>query len=257
MDQIKKTTQSGLTALVTGAASGIGRATAIQFARIGVNVVVADLQSDGGMQTVQMIERMGGRSIFIECDVQDENDVEKMIDLTGREFGRLDFAFNNAGVEGTPHSMSDLTELDWNRVIDQNLKSVWLCMKHELKMMVHAGRGSIVNCSSIAGLVGFQHSAAYVASKHGVIGLTRVAALEYARSKIRINAICPGVIRTPMVERYFKEHPSERNTMVDRIPMGRFGTPEEIAETVVWLCSDSAAYVNGHALVADGGWTTQ
>jgi NAD(P)-dependent dehydrogenase (short-subunit alcohol dehydrogenase family) len=257
MDQIKKTTQSELTALVTGAASGIGRATAVQFARMGVNVVVADLQSDGGMQTVQMIERMGGRSIFIECDVQDEDDVAKMIDLTGREFGRLDFAFNNAGVEGVQQVMSDLSELDWSRVIDQNLKSVWLCMKHELKMMIQAGHGSIVNCSSIAGLVGFQHSAAYVASKHGVIGLTRVAALEYAHSKIRVNAICPGVIRTPMVDRYFKEHPSERNAMVDRIPMGRFGTPEEIAETVAWLCSDSAAYVNGHALVADGGWTTQ
>ena len=247
----------GKNALVTGGASGIGRATAIEFARKGVNVVVADVQADGGMQTVQLVERLGVRSMFVECDVSVEKDVETLIELVDRDFGKLDYAFNNAGIEGVSSRMHQVLEADWDSVIGINLKGVWLCMKHELKKMELDGGGSIVNTSSIAGVVGFAQSSAYVASKHGVIGLSRAAALEFADKGIRVNAVCPGVIRTPMVERYLKNNSQEANALKSKIPMGRFGTPEEIGELVVWLSSDQASYVNGQVIVADGGWTAQ
>jgi NAD(P)-dependent dehydrogenase (short-subunit alcohol dehydrogenase family) len=242
-------------ALVTGGASGIGRATAIDLARKGVNVIVADVQSDGGMQTVQMVEKLGVKSMYVDCDVSDEKEVENMIDIVGREFGFLNHAFNNAGIEGTAVSVAQLKEADWKKVMDSNLKGVWLCMKYQLRKMESEGGGSIVNVSSIAGLLGFANSSAYVASKHGVIGLTKSAALEFANKGIRINAICPGVIRTPMVDRYLKDHPSEASTLKSKIPMGRFGTPEEIAEVASWLMSDQSSYLTGQAIVADGGWT--
>jgi NAD(P)-dependent dehydrogenase (short-subunit alcohol dehydrogenase family) len=242
-------------ALVTGAASGIGRATAIELARKGVNVIVADIQSDGGMQTVQMVEKLGVKSMFVDCDVSDEKDVEKLIDMVGREFGFLNFAFNNAGIEGTSVSIAQLKEAEWKKVMEINQKGVWLCMKHELRKMEAEGGGSIVNTSSIAGLLGFANSSAYVASKHAVIGLTKTAALEYASKGIRINAICPGVIRTPMVDRYLKDHPDEASILKSKIPMGRFGTPEEIAELAAWLMMDQSSYLTGQAIVADGGWT--
>jgi len=248
---------TGKVALITGAASGIGRAAAIAFAKNGANVVVADTQSDGGMQTVQLIEKSGSRSIFLECDVSIEADVEKMMELTIREFGKLDYAFNNAGVEGIRVITSELTETEWNRLININLKGVWLCLKHELKQMNKQKNGSIVNCSSIAGKVGFAMASAYVASKHGVIGLTEAASLEFANSGIRINSICPGVIRTPMVDRFLREHPTELEQLRAKEPMGRFGTPEEVADAVLWLCSDSSSYITGHALIVDGGWTAQ
>lgn len=256
------TTKSGIAgkgknALVTGGASGIGRATAIEFARKGVNVIVADVQSDGGMQTVQLVERLGVRSMFVDCDVSLEKDVETLIELVDRDFGKLDYAFNNAGIEGISLRLPQIQESDWDSVMGINLKGVWLCMKHELKKMELDGGGAIVNNSSIAGLVGFAQSSAYVASKHGVIGLTRAAALEFADQGIRVNAVCPGVIQTPMVERYLKDHSKETTMLKSKIPMGRFGTPEEIAELVVWLSSDQASYVNGQTFVADGGWTAQ
>ncbi len=249
--------EKGKNALVTGGASGIGRATAIEFARKGVNVIVADVQSDGGMQTVQLVERLGVRAMFVDCDVSVEKDVETLIELIDRDFGKLDYAFNNAGIEGVSSRMPQILEADWDSVIGINLKGVWLCMKHELKKMELDGGGSIVNNSSIAGVVGFAQSSAYVASKHGVIGLTRSAALEFADKGIRVNAVCPGVIRTPMVERFLREQPQQAIALKSKIPMGRFGTPEEIGELVVWLTSDHASYVNGQMIVADGGWTAQ
>jgi len=248
---------SGKVALITGAASGIGRATALSFARSGANVVVADIQNDGGMQTVQLIEKMGSRSIFVECDVSNESEVEKMMELTVQEFGRVDYAFNNAGIDGAHANTTDLSESDWDKLININLKGVWLCLKHEIRQMIKQGGGSIVNCSSIAGKVGFPLASAYTASKHGVIGLTKTASLEFAVNNIRINAVCPGVVRTPMVEHFLKDHPLEMNQLKAKEPIGRFGTPEEIADSVLWLCSDHSSFVTGHELVVDGGWTAQ
>lgn len=243
-------------AFVTGGASGIGRATALAFAREGAKVAVADIL-ESAEDTISEIRRNGGEAIYLRCDTSRDDDVRRAIELTTKQFGRLDHAFNNAGVEGAPAPTPDCTVENWNRVIDINLKGVWLCMKYEIPQMLRQGSGSIVNCSSIAGLVGFAHMPAYVASKHGVVGLTRTAALEYARSRIRVNAVCPGVIQTPMIDRFTHGDPSAHRQLTEGEPMHRVGRPEEIAAAVLWLCSESSSFVTGQALAVDGGWVAQ
>ena len=240
-------------ALVTGASSGIGRATALVFAREGARVVVADLNVVGGQETVQLVKAAGGEAVFVETDVAQADSVEAMVQTALDTYGRLDCAHNNAGVEGVLSRTAEQTEQDWEPVIRINLKGVWLCMKYELPHMVRQGSGAIVNTASGAGLIGVKRMAAYVASKHGVIGLTKTAALEYAKSGVRVNAVCPGVIQTAMVERVSGRRPDVLEKMIAAEPIGRSGQPEEIAESVVWLCSDAASFVTGHAMAVDGG----
>lgn len=242
-------------AIITGAASGIGKATSIAFAARGAKVVVSDIQS--GEETVQAIEKNGGTAFFVKCDVSKAAEVENLIAKTMEQFGKIDYAFNNAGIEGAQVSTTEYEEENWDRVLDINLKSVWLCMKYEIPEMLKVGKGTIVNCSSIAGLVGFVNAPAYTASKHGMIGLTKVAALENAQKGIRVNAVCPGVIKTPMVERATKGDALVEAQFAAGEPMGRLGQPEEIAEAVVWLCSDGASFVTGQVIVVDGGWVAQ
>ena len=237
--------------LITGAGSGIGRATAIAFAEEGAKVIVSDIHEENGRETVELIKKKKGEAYFIKCDVSSEEEVKNLIGEIIKKFGRLDCAYNNAGIEGLPSTTVECSEENWDKTINTNLKGVWLCMKYEIPVMLEAGKGSIVNCSSIAGLVGFETVPAYVASKHGVIGLTEAAALEFAKKNIRINAVCPGVIETPMLERFTK---GEDQAMADQDPMGRIGRPEEIADSVLWLCSDKSSYVTGQALAIDGGW---
>lgn len=237
--------------IVTGAASGIGRATAISFAKEGAAVVVSDVSETGGLETIKLIQEQKGTATFIKCDVSLESEVKNLVAKTIETYGKLDCAFNNAGIEGTPSSTTECTEENWNRTINTDLKGVWLCMKHEIPAMLASGKGSIVNCSSIAGLVGFETIPAYVASKHGVIGLTETAALEFAKKNIRVNAVCPGVIHTPMLDRFDK---GDEMAMADQTPVGRVGQPEEIADSVLWLCSDKSSYVTGQSIAIDGGW---
>lgn len=248
---------SGKVALVTGAGSGIGRATALAFAREGAKVVVSDIVVAGGHETVQLIRQAGGEATFIAADVAQTADVEGLIQHTVATYGRLDCAHNNAGIEGQAARVGDDSDENWDRVIAINLTGVRLCMKYEIRQMLAQGSGAIVNTSSGAGLVGIRGSSAYVASKHGVIGLTKTAALEYAKSGIRVNAVCPGVIQTPMVERLTLGHPRAAQALEVAHPIGRSGKPEEIAEAVVWLCSESASFVTGHALSVDGGYVAQ
>ncbi len=247
----------GKVVLVTGASSGIGRATALAFAREGAKVVVADVQVEGGEETVRIIKEAGVEAIFVKTDVSDAAEVERLINRAKETFGRLDCAHNNAGIEGITAPTADCTEENWDRIIKINLKGVWLCMKYEIPQMLKQGSGAIVNTASVAGLVGFQGLPAYCASKGGIIQLTRTAALEYATKGIRINAVCPGVIRTPMVERVTGGKPEVEAQFTALEPVGRMGTPEEIAEAVVWLCSDAASFVTGHPLVVDGGLLAQ
>jgi NAD(P)-dependent dehydrogenase (short-subunit alcohol dehydrogenase family) len=242
-------------ALVTGAGSGIGRAAALAFANEGARILVSDVQVKNGEETVRMVREIGRDAEFVAADVSKSTDVEHLVCQAVKLYGRLDFAFNNAGIEGVMATTSDCTEENWDRTLAINLKGVWLCMKYELQHMLDRGRGAIVNCSSVAGLVGFQQLPAYTASKHGIVGLTRTAALEYAKKGIRINAVCPGVIHTAMVDRILAEHPDM--SLVAGEPIGRMGTPEEIAESVVWLCSGRASFVTGQALAVDGGWVAQ
>jgi NAD(P)-dependent dehydrogenase (short-subunit alcohol dehydrogenase family) len=234
-------------ALVTGGGSGIGRATASAFAREGAKAVIADLVVKDGEETVRMIREAGGKAIFIKADVSQRSEVEMLVLKAVELYGRTDCAFNNAGISQVPTFTADCTEENWDRVININLKGVWLCMKYEIAQMLNQGGGVIVNMASGLGLVARPGRPAYVASKHGVVGLTRAAALEYATAGIRINAICPGFISTvardPKVEAQF----------IASTPMGRMGRPEEIAEAVLWLCSDGASYMTGHPLVVDGG----
>lgn len=244
-------------AIVTGAASGIGRASAVAFARAGARVVVADVLVDGGEQTVEQIRREGGTARFARTDVSRPEEVKNLIDGTVKAFGRIDFAFNNAGIEGTLAKTADLTEAVWDKTIAVNLKGVWLCMKEELQPMLKRRKGVIINCASVAGLVGFPALPAYVASKHGVVGLTRATALEYALEGIRVNAICPGVIRTPMVDRFTGKDPQREAELTAGEPVGRMGTPEEVASMAVWLCTDGAAFVTGQAFAVDGGMTAR
>lgn len=248
---------SGEVAFITGGSSGIGRATALAFAREGLNVSCADVLADGGRETARMAKAMGVRALFVPCDVSSDRDVRAALGETIDAFGRVDYAFNNAGIEGQQSSTADCTEETWDRVLAINLKGVWLCMKHEIPLMLKQGAGAIVNCSSIAGLVGFTGIPAYVASKHGVVGLTRTAALELAKSGIRVNAVCPGVIQTPMVDRFTHGEAQIREQLVAGEPVGRIGRPEEVAETVLWLCSDAASFVTGQPIAVDGGWVAQ
>jgi NAD(P)-dependent dehydrogenase (short-subunit alcohol dehydrogenase family) len=249
---------TGKVAYVTGAANGIGRAAALAFAREGASVVVADISENANRDTARMVEGMGGRALAVRCDVTRIADVKAAMDKTIEVFGRLDFAFNNAGIEPRkPASTADYKDEEWNRIIDTNLRGVFLCMKHEIPLILQSGGGAIVNTSSGAGIIGIKGSPAYTAAKHGVIGLTRAAALDYAGHNIRVNAVCPGYIDTPMMDRFSGGTPEGRAKVIAEEPVGRMGKPEEIAAAVVWLCSDAAAFVIGHAMVIDGGQTVQ
>lgn len=241
--------------IVTGGASGIGRAAALAFAKRGAKVAVADWTEN--QETVQLITASGGEAIFIKCDVSKAADVKAMVEKTVATFGRLDYAFNNAGIEGASALTKDCSEENWDKTIDVNLKGIWLCMKYEIPEILKQGKGAIVNCSSVAGLVGFQGLPAYVASKHGVVGLTKTAALEYAQLGIRVNAVCPGVIQTPMIDRLTGTNKEAIDQFTKLEPVGRFGQPEEIANAVIWLCSDKASFVTGHAMAVDGGFVAQ
>lgn len=240
-------------ALVTGAGSGIGRSTAIAFAREGAKVVVTDVDDAGGAETLDRIRAAGGEAVFAHVDVSDLDQVQTAVALAVDTYGRLDCAHNNAGWEGPTAPIQDYPVDAMDRILAIDLKGVWNCLKAELAVM-QAG-SSIVNTSSVAGIIGFPGSSGYVASKHAVIGLTRTANLEAAPRGIRVNAVLPGVIETPMVERAFAANPGMRDAIVPLHPLGRTGRPEEVAEAVVWLCSDKASFVTGASLVVDGGWT--
>jgi NAD(P)-dependent dehydrogenase (short-subunit alcohol dehydrogenase family) len=244
-------------ALITGGGSGIGRATAVLFAQEGAKVAVADVNADGGLATIQMITEAGGEAFFVQADVSRAVDVQAMVGEVVAVYGRLDCAFNNAGIEGLPTRTMDVTEDDFDRIIAVNLKGVWLCLKYELEQMVAQGGGAIVNTASVAGLTGAHSMPAYAASKHGVVGLTRTAAVEYGRKNIRINAVCPAVIETPMVSRGFEAFPQFLDATVRINPMRRLGQADEVARAVLWLCSDAASFTNGAALTVDGGFTAQ
>lgn len=247
----------GKVALVTGAAAGIGRATAQRFAADGVKVVVADVATDEGQQTTRLIEQSGGTAHFVRCDVSSATDVEAMVEEVLTRYGRLDAAFNNAGVECEMATIGEAKEEDWDRVMSINLKGIWLCMKYEIAAMMRQGGGAIVNSSSVVGALGQPNMASYVASKHGVLGLTKTAALEYASSSIRVNAVCPAIVDTPMLHRYTKGDTELAAELTAQYPTQRITQPEEVANAVLWLCSDAASYVNGHSLMIDGGLSIQ
>ena len=247
----------GKAALVTGGGSGLGRASAIALARAGATVTVVDVNEDGGKETAALVyEEAGGDAEFVRADVTRPDDVATMVDQVVARWGHLDCAVNNAGMTGASASTADYELDDWNRAIALNLTGVFLCLKYELPAMLERG-GSIVNMASGAGLVGFPGLPAYVASKHGVVGLTKAAALEYAQQGVRINAICPGSTRTPMLEGFMGGDEQVERMMTRAVPLGRLGMPSEIAEAVVWLCSDAASFVVGHALAVDGGSVIQ
>jgi NAD(P)-dependent dehydrogenase (short-subunit alcohol dehydrogenase family) len=275
-------TLAGKVAIITGGASGIGRAAARLMAAQGARVVVADINMPGGETTADSIYRDGGDAIFVGCDVTRAEDVERLVQAAVQTYGRLDCAFNNAGLEGEHASTVDCSEDNWDRTLDINLKGVWLCLRAEIRQLLRQrGGGAIVNTASVAGMVAERGHAAYAAAKGGVIQLTRTTAAEYAAANIRINAVCPGVTRTPMVDRELKamrlsammpgafrtpavrwwadatiRFPPLRNLVLRMmLPIGRSGRPEEVAEAAVWLCSDASSYVTGHALVVDGGMT--
>jgi NAD(P)-dependent dehydrogenase (short-subunit alcohol dehydrogenase family) len=249
---------AGRVAFVTGAASGIGRIAALAFGREGAGVVVADVSEQGNQETARMIEEQGARVLAVRCDVTRREEVKAVLDRTIETFGRLDVAFNNAGIEPKkPAPTADYDEEEWNRIVDVNLRGVFLCMKYEIPLILKQGGGAIVNTSSGAGIIGIKGSPAYTAAKHGVIGLTRAAALDYAAQNIRINAVCPGYIDTPMMGRFTGGTAEGRARVIAEEPIGRMGHPEEIANAVLWLCSDAASFTVGHALVVDGGQTVQ
>jgi NAD(P)-dependent dehydrogenase (short-subunit alcohol dehydrogenase family) len=244
----------GKVALVTGAGGGIGRASALAFARHGANVAVVDVDVAGGHETAAMIERLErGRAQFVRADVSRSADVQAMVATTVAAFGRLDFAHNNAGVTGATHTVADMPEDEWDRVMGIMLRGVFLCMKYEIPHILAAGGGAIVNTASGAGLVAYPEQSAYVTSKHGVIGLTKTAALEYGKRGIRINAVCPGTVWSPMVETAL-QHPGLEAQLIALHPIGRIGTADEIANAVMWLCSDDASFMLGHPMSVDGGY---
>ena len=244
-------------ALVTGGASGIGRASALALARAGATVMIADLDHAGCEQTARLIHDAGGTAAVHGVNVVEEDSVERLVRETVNTFGRLDLAFNNAGIGGAMGKTADYPSEDWHRVLAVNLTGVWYCMKHEIRHMLEFGGGAIVNTASIAGLIGMSGAPAYVAAKHGVIGLTKNAALEYAKQNIRVNAVCPGGVRTGMTEGADKAMPGFLDKLAKLEPMGRVAEPEEIASAVVWLLSDGASFMTGHALAVDGGYVAR
>ena len=247
----------GKVALITGASTGIGRATAQVFAREGAKVAVADINVEGAEETLRLIKDAGGEAIFIQTDVSKAADTEAMVKQVVETYGRLDCAFNNAGIEGDFVPTPDYPEATWDRVIGINLKGVWLSMKAEIQQMLSQGGGAIVNTASVAGLQGIPAGSAYVAAKHGVVGLTKTAALEYAKAGIRVNAVCPGAVETPMLKRAFEKVPEMAEGINAAEPVGRMAQPSEIGEAVAWLCSEAASFVTGHPMAVDGGYVAQ
>ena len=246
---------AGKVALVTGAAAGIGRATALAFARQGLKVVVADLDETGGQACVEAILEAGGEALFVRCDVTRDDQVRGMLEQTIEAYGRLDYAFNNAGIEIEQGKLAEGSEAEFDAIMGVNVKGVWLCMKHQLPAMLAQGGGVIVNTASVAGLGAAPKMSIYSASKHAVIGLTKSAAIEYAKKGIRVNAVCPAVIDTDMFRRAYEADPRKAEFAAAMHPVGRIGKVEEIAAAVLYLCSDEAAFTTGHALAVDGGAT--
>ncbi|MDX9680138.1 SDR family oxidoreductase [Pseudomonas protegens] len=248
-------TFSGQVALVTGAANGIGRATAQAFAAQGLKVVVADLDTAGGEGTVALIREAGGEALFVPCNVTLEADVQSLMARTIEAYGRLDYAFNNAGIEIEKGRLAEGSMDEFDAIMGVNVKGVWLCMKYQLPLLLAQGGGAIVNTASVAGLGAAPKMSIYAASKHAVIGLTKSAAIEYAKKKIRVNTVCPAVIDTDMFRRAYEADPKKAEFAAAMHPVGRIGKVEEIASAVLYLCSDGAAFTTGHALAVDGGAT--
>ena len=246
---------SGRVALVTGAASGIGRAAALAFAQAGAKLVLADIDAEAGAALAARIEGAGGQALFVRTDVSRGEQVDAMMQQALARFGRVDCAFNNAGIEEEHQKLAESDEALYDRMMAINVKGVWLCMRRQIAQMLVQGGGAIVNTASVAGLVGAPRHAIYAASKHAVVGLTKSAATEYGKKGIRINSVCPGVIRTPMLERALERDPSWEAGLVALHPIGRLGEAQDVVSAVLWLCSDGAAFVCGHQLVVDGGMT--
>lgn len=252
---------AGKAAMVTGAGSGIGRASALAFAREGAAVLVSDISADAGEAVAAEIRAGGGKAAFQQCDVRDRAMVAQLVPACLDHFGSVDCAFNNAGIGGAILKLGEYPEEAWDEVIATNLTSIFLCMKDQIAQMLKQGGGSIVNCASVTGLVGMRGMPAYAASKHGIMGMTKTAALDYAPQGIRINAVCPGTIHTPAVDAFLEADPVVARPFIDAMiaaePIGRLGTPEEVAEAVVWLCSPMASFMIGQGLSVDGGYIAQ
>jgi NAD(P)-dependent dehydrogenase (short-subunit alcohol dehydrogenase family) len=244
-------------ALVTGGATGIGRAVAIELAKERARIVLADVNQDACASTCEAIRKSGSEAVWQKVDVSSAGGVKSLVDFAVNKFGGLDLAVNSAGIQGELASTVDCTEENWDRIVDTNLKGVWLCLKYEIAAMLRRGRGSVVNISSNFGLVGSSRMPAYSASKHGVVGLTKTAAIEFSSSGIRVNAVCPGPVDTPLVQAIIKGEPSLVEAITSRVPIGRMASAEELAESIVWLSSDRASFVTGAVLSVDGGYVAQ